>query len=196
MMAQTEIKPSDIMDVEAYGATRKQRRAEMVALKKNRRLGVGPHATMYFENYDTMLYQVQEMVFTERGGAAQIVEELEAYNPLVPKGNELVVTVMMEVEDPEKREQLLRRLGGIEETVSIEFDGEKIMADWERDVDRTTPDGKTSAVHFLHFRFSDAQARKFRDESVRAIVAIAHPEYGHMAVIPDAMRSELIGDLG
>lgn len=196
MTLRTEILASDILDVEAYGAIRKQRRSEMVALKKNRRLAVGPYATMFFENYETMLYQVHEMMFTERGGAAQVVEELEAYNPLVPKGNELVVTLMIEVEDPAQREKLLYQLGGIEETISIDVDGDKVMADWERDVDRTTADGKTSAVHFLHFRFSDAQAKQFRDKDVRAVVDIGHRAYGHMAVIPAEMRSELIGDLG
>ncbi len=195
-MPRTQIQPGDIMDVEAYGAIRKQRRAEMVAMKKNRRLAVGPHAMLYFENYDTMLYQVHEMVFTERGGQAQIAEELEAYNPLIPQGNELVATLMMEIVDTVERDRLLRRLGGIEETVSLEFGGEKIMASWECDVDRTTPEGKTSSVHFLHFRFSGAQAAKFRDKSIQAAVAIAHKEYAHSAVIPAQMRDELVRDLG
>lgn len=183
------------MDMEAYSAVRKEQRAAILELKKNRRLAVGPNATMHFESYETMLYQVHEMLFAEKGGDAQIPDELMAFNPLVPKGNQLVITLMLEVEDAVQRAAFLARLGGIEEFIALEFDGEIVKAGWERDVDRTTPEGKTSAVHFLHFDFSDDQAEKFKRPDTRAVLAISHAGYGHMAVIGEDMRLELASDL-
>jgi hypothetical protein len=195
MTRKRKIERSDIMDDEAYGRVRKERRAGMIALKRNRRLQVGPNATMHFESFDTMLYQVQEMLYTERGGEVQITDELAAYNPLVPQGNELVATLMLEMADPEGRGAFLSKLGGIEQTVSLDLDGERIQADWERDVERTAPDGKTSSVHFLHFRFSPRQAAKFREPGAEVALFIRHPNYGHAAVLPEATRDELAKDL-
>lgn len=116
-----KIERADILDWDAYARIRKERRAGMVALKRNRRIQVGPNATVHFESFDTMLYQVQEMLHTERGGEAQIPDELEAYNPLVPQGNELVATLMLEMADPEKRSEFLAGLGGVEQTVSLDW---------------------------------------------------------------------------
>lgn len=195
MTPKTEITAADIMDLEDYARTRKDWRRLMIQRKKDRRLAVGPNATMYFENFDTMLYQVHEMLYTERGGDEQLKDELEAYNPLIPKGNEIVATFMLEYEDPETRPTILAKLGGIEETISLEIDGEAVKADWEQEVERTTEEGKTSAIHFLHFRMTPEQADKFRRPDVRAVMAVGHPNYGHMAVIPEAVRKELAGDL-
>lgn len=195
MSGKRRIEPSDILDPEVYARQRRERRAAMVALKRNRRIAVGPHATMHFENFETMLYQVQEMLHAERGGAAQLADELEAYNPLVPQGGELVATLMIEMEDAGRRAAFLRTLTGVEETVTLEIGGERIAAAWERDVERTASDGKTSAVHFLHFRFSPEAAAKFREPGARAVVAIGHPNYGHAAVLPEAVRAELAQDL-
>lgn len=190
-----DITRADIMPLDAYGAKRKEHRAAMVAAKRNRRLAVGPHATMHFENFATMLYQVHEMLWTERGGEAQLADELAAYNPLVPKGDELVGTFMLEIEDPVQRARVLSGLGGIEETIAIEFGGQTVKAEWEMDVDRTTPEGKTSSVHFLHFRFSPAQKRLFQTPGTRAVLVVSHSNYGHAAVIPETMRAELAEDL-
>ena len=195
MTRKTAINRADLLDLDAYAVVRKERRAEMIAHKKNRRLAVGPNATMHFESYRTMLYQVQEMLYTERGGEAQLVDELTAYDPLIPKGNELVCTFMLEFEDPTIRDRRLRELGGIEETITLEFDGAKIQADWEKEVERTTAEGKTSAIHFLRFLFTPEQTETFRQPDTRAVIAIGHANYGHMAIVPEIARAELASDL-
>ncbi|WP_455372140.1 DUF3501 family protein, partial [Limibacillus halophilus] len=142
----TEITRQDIMPIEDYVAERKERRAQLVAAKRNRRVEVGPVATWYFENYETMWHQIHEMLYIERGGEEQIADELAAYNPLIPKGSELVATIMFEMDDPERRKRLLSKIGGIEEKTFMKINGESVIARPEEDVDRTTADGKASSV--------------------------------------------------
>ena len=195
MLAKCEILPSDIMEMAAYGKMRIAKRSEVSALKRVRRLAVGPYATFYFENYDTMWMQIHEMLFVERGGEEQIAGELEAYNPLIPKGKELITTLMFEIPDAERRARELAQLGGVEETIRLELGDHKIAVEaLEDDVERTTEDGKTSAVHFLRFRLTDAEIEKFRDPSVRAVISLNHANYGHMAVIPENVRNALRED--
>ena len=169
-------------------------RTEIVAKKKNRRLEVGPCATFYFECFETMLQQVQEMLHIEKGGEAQIADELAAYNPLIPKGNELVATVMFEIDDPVRRARVLGRLGGIENTMFIKLGDDKIMGVAEQDQDRTNADGKASSVQFVHFPFTSAQIARFKKAGETIILGMDHPNYAHMAVMPDATRAELAGD--
>jgi len=195
MPVKTSIQRDEIMDINAYAELRKEKRAEMVALKKNRRMDVGPFATFYFENYDTMWYQVHEMLLTERGGDAQIEDELSAYNPLVPNGSELVATFMIEIADPVRRAKILATLGGIEECIELRIGDHVIAARAEQDVDRTTAEGKASSVHFVHFPLSDAQKQAFRDTATPALIAITREGYQHQAQIPEAVRENLIGDL-
>lgn len=192
---QRKITEADILPMNDYGGRRKEKRAQMVALKKNRRMSVGPNATLYFENFDTMLYQVHEMLWTEKGGADQLKDELEAYNPLVPNGHELVATFMLEYEDPERRSQVLATLGGIEETIALEIGGYFILASWEQEVERTTETGKTSSIHFLHFALTPEAMQAFKQAGARAVIAIGHPNYAHMAVIPETVRAEIAKDL-
>ena len=194
-MTKKQITAADIMPLDSYGSQRKQHRARMVELKKDRRLPVGPHATFHFENFDTMLYQVHEMLWTEKGGEAQLKDELEAYNPLVPNGAELVATFMLEYEDPDRRAKALSGLGGIEETISLQIAGQHIPASWEQEVERTTPDGKTSSIHFLHFPMSMEARRLFKTPGAKAVLAVGHPNYAHMAVIPESVRAALADDL-
>ncbi len=193
-MASRQIVESDIVDIASYGAMRAERRRRMTELKRVRRLEVGPFATFYFENYETMLHQVQEMLFIEKGGAAQLPDELRAYNPLIPQGRELVATVMFEIDDPVRRARNLGRLGGVEETAFIEVDGSRIAGAPEEDQDRTTADGKASAVQFIHFPFAPEQIVRFRAADARAVVGFAHPDYSHMAVMPGAIRLALAAD--
>jgi hypothetical protein len=195
LSAKREITRDDLMPVEDYAAMRKERRKAVTELKRHRRVSVGPWATFYFESYDTMWHQIQEMLYIEKGGEAQIEDELRAYNPLVPKGNELVATVMFEIDDKVQRQRVLGALGGVEETMFVEVAGERVESSPEEDVDRTTADGKASSVQFVHFRFTDAQAEAFRKPGARVVVGIEHPGYGHMAVLPEATREALAADL-
>lgn len=194
MTAKHEITRDDIMAMDTYAVERKERRRDAVALKRNRRMEVGPVAAFYFENYQTMWHQVHEMLHIERGGEAQIPDELAAYNPLIPNGKELVATVMFEVDDEARRRTFLSKLGGVEETAFLRFDGEKVMGAAEDDVDRTTADGKASAVQFIHFPFSDDQVKKFRAADTEIVIGFDHPQYGHMSVMPEAVRAALAED--
>ena len=182
----------DIMPMTEYAKVRAERRRALSARKENRRVSVGPFATFLFETYDTMLHQVHEMLFVEKGGEAQIQGELDAYNPLIPKGRELVATVLIEIEEPARRARELVRLGGIENTMSLQFGGETVMGVPADDQERTDAEtGKTSSVHFIHFPFTPAQIEKFRAPGAKVIVAIEHPNYSHMAQMPEAVRAEL-----
>lgn len=192
--AKHEITRADILPRETYARERAALRHAMVAVKRKRRVEVGPVATFYFENYQTMWHQVHEMLFIEKGGDAQIDDELSAYNPLVPKGNELVATVMFEIDDPVRRAATLLRLGGIENRMFIKVDGETVRGVPEGDVERTKSDGKTSSVHFVHFPFTPAQVAKFKAGGTQVILGFDHPEYGHMAMLSDATRAALAGD--
>lgn len=194
MNAKHEITRDDIMAMDDYAAERRERRGEAVALKRNRRMEVGPVAAFYFENYTTMWHQVHEMLHIERGGEAQIADELAAYNPLIPKGRELIATVMFEVDDEVRRRNFLARLGGVEETAFLRFGGEKVAGVPEADLDRTTADGKASAVQFIHFPFTDSQAAKFAAADTEVIIGFDHANYSHMAVMPEVVRAALAED--
>lgn len=191
----TEITPADLLPPAQYAAERKELRKAMVAMKKVRRVAVGPCVTFYFENFATMLQQVQEMLHIEKGGEAQIADELRAYNPLVPKGAELVATVMFEIEDPDRRHALLSTLGGVEDCFVLHIGGEAIKARPEDDLERTTQAGKTSSVHFIHFDLSPTQIAAFKTPGTVATVGITHPNYGHLAMISEATRAALAEDL-
>ena len=190
-----ELTRDDIMDMAAYGAIRMERRREIVADKKNRRVHIGPHATFYFENYWTMWLQVHEMLYIEKGGEAQIPDELNAYNPLIPKGRELIATVMFEIDDPAKRAAILGELGGVEETFFLSIDGAEVTATAETDVDRTSAEGKASSVQFVHFHLTDDQAAKLKGGAGEVILGIKHPAYSHMTILAPATRAALAGDL-
>ena len=190
----TEITRADILPMDVYARERRALRADTVAIKRLRRIAVGPHATFHFENYRTMWQQVHEMLFVEKGGEAQVADELGAYNPLIPKGNELVATVMIEIPDPVVRARTLARLGGIERHMFVAVGATRVAARAETDVERTTAQGKTSSVHFVHFDFGPDEVARFRDPAVQVVVGIDHSEYGHMAVIPPAMRAALAAD--
>jgi hypothetical protein len=188
------IEPSDIMPMHEYARVRDARRRAIADMKKNRRVHVGPDITFYFENRETMLHQVHEMLAVEKGGEAQIEDELRTYNPLIPRGRELVATMMIEIDDALRRDRVLRQLGGIENTATITIGDETINAQPESDVERTTADGKTSSLHFLRFPFTDGQAAAFRDKGVRVVLALSHPYYDHMAAMAEPVRAALAAD--
>ncbi len=194
MTLKTALTRKDILDLAVYEKIREQRRGEIVAAKKLRRVAVGPYATFYFESFDTIWYQVQEMLRIEKGGEAQLTNELEAYNPLIPKGKELVATVMFEIDNPDIRTAFLAGLGGVDDCMMIEINGEQVIAKPEQDVDRTNAAGKASSVQFIHFNFSADQITKFKENNARVTVGINHLKYGHMTVLSEDSRAALAED--
>jgi len=190
----TEITRADLLPMAVYENERKERRKKMAALKANRRVEVGPFATFYFENYETMLHQVHEMLAIEKGGDAQVEDELAAYNPLVPKGRDLVATVMFEIEDPARRARELARLGGVEDQIFMAVAGQRSKGAQIGDEERTRADGKTSSVHFLRFIFTPEHVAAFKPPGADVSIEIAHPNYGHMARLPEAVRASLAAD--
>ena len=189
-----QITRASLTPMAEYAIQRRDRRAAITALKKNRRVEVGPFVCFYFESYDTMLHQVHEMLHIERGGEAQIDDELKAYNSLVPNGRELIATMMFEIENPDRRARELARLGHAEDTVSLSIDGEEIKAVHDGDEERTRDDGKTSAVHFLHFPLTAKQISAFKQPGAKPILSLSHANYAHMALIPENVRAALATD--
>lgn len=194
-MRKTAITRDDILPMDVYGRERRARRAAVTEMKRNRRVHVGPYATFYFENYDTMWHQVHEMLYIEKGGEQQIADELAAYNPLIPKGDELVATVMFEIEDPVRRARELARIGGVEERMSMSVDGTVVKGLSEEDTERTNADGKASSVQFVHFKLPPAVAAKFKTPGTKVVVSIDHTNYSHMAGMPEEVRAALAQDL-
>jgi hypothetical protein len=187
-----KITAADILPAKEYEQQRKALKANLIPMKKLRRVEVGPFATFYFENYATMWLQVQEMLRIEKGGDEQVPGELDAYNPLIPQGDELIATLMLEIEDEKRRNAVLLTLGGIEETVFLEIGADKVIATPTEYDDRTTPDGKTSSVHWLRFKLSKDQIARFATE--RVVLGLSHRNYGHMAVLGDDTKAALAKD--
>ncbi|MBO0737801.1 MAG: DUF3501 family protein [Alphaproteobacteria bacterium] len=184
----------DILPLGEYAAIRRERRSRIAETKRQRRVEVGPFATFYFENYDTMWFQVQEMLHIEKGGAAQLEEELAAYNPLIPQGMELVATVMFEIDNAAHRAAMLAQLGGIESHMFVELAGGRIRGEADPTRENTSPQGKASSVQFVRFPFTADQIARFRTPGARIIVGFDHPSYGHMTVLPEPVRAALAKD--
>ena len=174
-----QVEKKDLMSEDAYAESRKQTRKDLVEFKKNRRIALGPYATFYFESFETMVAQVQEMLHIEKGGDEQLKDELIAYNPLVPNGKELTATLMFEIDNPISRGAFLGKVGGIEQNIFMRIDNETIKAVPESDVDRTSAQGKASSVQFIHFKFKDDQINRFKSSSANIVLGIDHKEYFH-----------------
>ena len=189
-----EIQKEDIIPLDMYIEKRRELRKNIVDFKKNRRIALGPYATFYFESYETMLAQVQEMLYIEKGGDEQLKDELSAYNPLIPNGKELTATLMFEIDNPISRAAFLGKVGGIEKTVFMKINGEKIKAVPEEDVDRTSAEGKASSVQFIHFNFTDDQIEKFQSNSSEIELGINHKEYSHSTKLSEENIASLSAD--
>ncbi len=188
------VEKGDLIVFDEYAKNRKQFRKKMVEFKKNRRIPIGPYATLYFECFETMLGQIQEMLHIEKGGEAQLKSELSAYNPLIPQGKELIATLMFEIDDPTLRADFLGKAGGIEEKIYMQIDNEKIKATSEKDVDRTSAEGKASSVQFVHFNFSEEQVKKFKNQNTEVTLSIKHNLYNHMTKISQDTKNALVKD--
>ena len=185
----------DIIPTAEFAPQRKARRAALLPVKRLRRVDLGPYCTFYFESFDTILFQIQEMLLVEKGGEEQLADELAAYNPMIPQGGELVATVMFEIDDPLRRANILARLGGVEDHFFLQIGDTRAPGQQEGDIERTREDGKTSSVHFLHFPLTPPQAAQFRDPSVAVMIGCSHPLYSHLSVLQAGSRAELAKDL-
>ena len=188
-----QIVKEDIMSLDVYTKNRKELRKNIVNYKKDRRVALGPYATFYFESFETMLAQVQEMLYIEKGGDEQLKDELTAYNPLIPNGKELTATLMFEIDNPVSRAAFLGKVGGIEDKVFLKINGDEIKAIPENDVDRTSANGKASSVQFIHFEFNDNQIKKFNNAS-EIEIGINHKDYSHTTKLSDETIKSLSAD--
>jgi hypothetical protein len=189
-----QIEKKDLLVHKIYEQNRKQIRKELIEFKKHRRIPLGPYATFYFESFETMLAQVQEMLHIEKGGDEQLNDELIAYNPLVPDGKELTATLMFEIDDPVSRSTFLGKVGGIEEKISMKIDNEVVKATPEKDVDRTSTDGKASSVQFIHFKLTNDQIIKFKSNNSTIEIEIDHKEYFHKTKLNEENIKSLLLD--
>ena len=189
-----QIEKKDLLPSDVYAKSRKQIRKDLVEFKKDRRIALGPYATFYFESFETMVAQVQEMLHIEKGGDEQLKDELVAYNPLVPNGKELTATLMFEIDNPISRAAFLGKVGGIEEKIFMKINDEIVNAVPEEDVDRTSAEGKASSVQFIHFKLNDDQVSKFKSDSVTIELGIDHKEYTHTTRLAENSVKSLCAD--
>ena len=189
-----QIEKEDLLPSDVYAKSRKQIRKDLVEFKKDRRIALGPYATFYFESFETMLAQIQEMLYIEKGGDEQLKDELAAYNPLVPDGKELTATLMFEIDNPISRSAFLEKVGGIEKKIFMKIDNEVVKAVPEDDVDRTSAEGKASSVQFIHFKFNDEQINKIKLGNVSIEIGIDHKEYAHTTKLTEDNVKSLSAD--
>ena len=189
-----QIEKQDLLPSDIYAKSRKQIRKDLVEFKKDRRIALGPYATFYFESFETMVAQIQEMLHIEKGGDEQLNDELTAYNPLVPNGKELTATLMFEIDNPLSRGAFLGKVGGIEEKILMKIDSEEVKAVPEADVDRTSAEGKASSVQFIHFKFNDDQINKFKSGNISIELGIDHKEYSHTTKLTEKNIKSLSAD--
>jgi hypothetical protein len=194
MTQKRTLQPSDILPLKQFLEIRPAKQQEMMHYKKHRRFGLGPEVTFYFENHQTLWWQIQEMLRIEQGGEAQLADELAAYTPLIPQGKELISTVMIEIEDPLERRQKLSQLGNFEHSLVMRFAGYRVQGAPAEDTERTNELGKTSSVHFIHWRFTEAQIQAFCQPGCDIIVESTHPNYGHKTIMPENVRVHLAED--
>ena len=191
-----KLDPAELLSLERYSRERGDFRARVMAHKKNRQVTVGPNTMWLFEDRLTVQYQVQEMLRTERIFEAEgIVEELAAYNPLIPDGANWKATFLIEYTDPEIRRVQLEKLKGIEDRCWVQVEGcEKRFAIADEDLEREN-ETKTSAVHFLRFELTAVMVEKLKGGAALSI-GIDHPNYQHqLAPAGDNVRSALVADL-
>ena len=187
---------SDLWSLEQYSEQRENFRLEVLAHKKNRQLALGDNARIYFEDTLTIRYQIQEMLRIERVFEPEgIEEELSAYNPLIPDGQNWKATFMIEIPDPAPRAIRLGEMIGIEDQVWLQVgELDRIVPIADEDLDRTTAD-KTASVHFLRFEVTPEQINALKDGAT-LYAGIDHPSYPiDRYEVPAAIRESLTADL-
>lgn len=182
---------SEVLALGAYEEIRARFRARIIELKKTRRVLVGDHVSLVFENHDTVLYQVQEMLRTERiSKESGIQHEIETYNDLVPGPGQLSATAMLEYPEREQRDRMLGELTGIEGRFYVEIDGARF---WSKSELRTVDEAKTTAVHYLKFDVGSALS-KLGDGSARVSVGVDHEAYRAAVELSEMTRASLASD--
>lgn len=191
----SKLSHTDLFSLEEYSRIRPDFRAKVIDHKKNRRVVIGEHAALYFEDALTMQYQIQEMLRIEKIFEADgIQDELDVYNPLIPDGQNWKATFMVEFSDVEERKVALAQFIGIEQALWIQVDGyDRVHAIANEDLDRTT-DEKTSAVHFVRFELTSEMVSAAK-KGAAITAGITHPEYDEKTVLSQAVRESLVGDL-
>jgi len=186
---------TDLMPLEQYAVERPQFRAKVIAHKKHRRVPLGPHLNLYFEDRLTIQYQVQEMLRIERIFEPDgIQEELDAYNPLIPDGSNLKCTAMLEYQDAEERHRALAALKGLENHVWVQVEGcDRVYAIANEDLERSN-ETKTSAVHFMRFELTPDMVAALRGGAALRFGA-NHDLYRHEVEAAGETREALLRDL-
>lgn len=192
-MSTRAITPADLMDRDAYRRTRGEARRRISAVKRDREVRIGPVATLYFENFETVLHLVRELLLIGDGDAAQVEAELAAYGSMTPRGRELTATAIFETEDPLIQAQSLSPLAGLESCISLDIAGERIagVADAEAPVGAD----RTAGVAFVVFPFTSSAADAFKAGLVRATFRIDHPNYAHATDLTHGAQMALAADL-
>ncbi len=185
----------DLYSLEEYAELRQEFRAKAITHKKNRQLPIGPNATLYFEDRITVQYQIQEMLRIERIFEKQGIEtELKTYNPLIPDGDNLKATFMIEIEDPVERRRQLQSMVGIENRIWLQIDGHEPISPFaDEDLERST-DETTSTIHFLRFELNPDMITSLK-QGAGMSAGIDHPAYSHKVKAPANVRESLINDL-
>jgi len=190
----TVIEKSDLLNIIDYEKQRNSYRKELIDYKKNRRFNLGPNILITFENNRTMKFQIQEMMRAERMvHDSQIEEELNVYNPLIPKGNELSATLFIEITDPQKIRPVLDSFIGLTEGENVYFDinGEKVSAQFEEGREK---EDNISSVHYIRFLFTEEQKILFINESSTISINIEYNDYQHSIDLNEKMRESLSSD--
>jgi hypothetical protein len=189
-----KLKRTDLFTLEAYATERTAFRALVLAHKHDRKVALGGHISLLFEDRLTIQYQIQEMLRIERIFEADAInEELDSYNPLIPDGSNLKATMLIEYEDAEQRKVALAKMLGIEDHIVVSVEGHPpVTAIADEDMERSN-ETKTSAVHFLRFEFSPAMIASARS-GAHIEFASTHPHYLERAVLTGPSRTTLLAD--
>jgi len=185
---------ADLADPIAYERERSAFRARVIALKQNRRVPVGDCITLVFENRETSRFQIQEMCRVEQIVEPEAIQaEVDVYNTLIPDDGELSATFLVELDDAQKIRELLDRLVGVNETVFLEVDGDRIQARFDPGTYR---EDRLAAVHYLRFRLTPEAVQAFKSDGREIALLIDHPNYRGRTVLSGEVRRALAEDLG
>ena len=196
MTTSRKLQLTDILDLRAYERVRDERREQIIELKRRRRVQLGTVVTLMFENRATMQSQIHEMMRAEKVVRdEQILEELHAYNPLIPEAGQLSATLFIELTTPEQMLEWLPKLVNIESSIGIRLsDGSTVMSITEEGHAETlTRDNVTAAVHYIRFEFTPQQVEAFASGEVE--ILCVHPAYVEVAILPQFVSDELLTDL-